>query len=80
VGRLEGKGIRERVGNCREPYIYSDFPPGNHFFQAIRLELQWVVLATGIAGLVAFLQPYEQHNSSKNTAKSLDYESSGPSF
>jgi hypothetical protein len=50
------------------------------FFKRSVWSCNGVVLATGIAGLVAFLQPYEQHNSSKNTAESVDYESSGPSF
>ena len=30
-------------------------------------------LFIGIVGLVAFLQPYEQHDSTKNTAESADY-------
>ena len=50
------------------------------FFSQSVWNCSGLMLAIGTAGLVAFLQPYEQHNSIKNTAESADYESSGPSF
>jgi hypothetical protein len=50
------------------------------FFKRSVWSCNGVVLATGIAGLVAFLWPYEPRDFSKNSKEALDYGPDGSSL
>ena len=55
VGRLQGRAFGARLGNYRKPDIYSACPLEIIYFSRPVWGALGVMLATGIAGLIAFL-------------------------